>query len=130
MIRLGDFAVGIDLSDAYLHLAVHPQFRRYLRFQWENKTYQFKTGTFGLSIMPFYFNKVCRPILRWAQGLGIQVTAYLDDWLVLRATRQEASRHSTLILNKLHDLGWLVNWKKSTLTPSQTIQHLGYVLDT
>jgi hypothetical protein len=46
-IQPNNWMTSIDLSDAFLHIPVHPQLRRFLRFRWNNITYQFKMTPFG-----------------------------------------------------------------------------------
>lgn len=129
MIEQGDYMTSIDMSDAFLHLPVHPDYRRYLRFRWKGQMYQFKTTPFGLSIVPYWYTKITRPILEWARLQGIRVSAYLDDWIILGKTKEEASMNTSKILQCLTHLGWIVNWKKSQLTPKTTLEHLGFELD-
>ena len=40
-IVVGDYAFKIDLQDAYFHVLIHPDRKKYLRFAFENKVYQF-----------------------------------------------------------------------------------------
>ena len=47
-LRPQDWAVSIDLKDAYLHVPVHPQSRRLLGFKFLDKTYVYKVLPFGL----------------------------------------------------------------------------------
>ena len=47
-LRHQDWAVSIDLKDAYLHVLVHPQSRRLLGFEYLDKTYVYKVLPFGL----------------------------------------------------------------------------------
>ena len=42
-VRKGDYAFKIDLQDAYFHVPIHPSSRKYLRFAFENKVYQFRS---------------------------------------------------------------------------------------
>ena len=53
-----DWAVSIDLKDAYLHIPVHPQSRRFLGFQFMDMTYQYKFLPFGLKDSPWVFTRV------------------------------------------------------------------------
>ncbi|KAG1540261.1 hypothetical protein G6F49_012172 [Rhizopus delemar] len=129
MAQPGDYMTSIDLSDAFLHLPVHPEHRRYLRFYWKGSVYQFKTTPFGLSIVPYWFTKVTKPILEWARQQGIRLSAYLDDWITLGKTKAEATKHTQMILQCLTSLGWPVNLKKSQTQPTQTLEHLGFELD-
>ena len=40
-VRKGDYVFKIDLQDAYFHVLIHLTSRKYLRFAFENKVYQF-----------------------------------------------------------------------------------------
>ncbi len=55
-IQQGDWAVSIDLRDAYLHVPMRPSSRKYLRFRWQDKAYQFTVLPFGISTAPKVFN--------------------------------------------------------------------------
>ena len=48
-IRPGDWAVSIDLKDAYFHVPIAQGARKYLRFCWRGRLYQFCVLPFGLS---------------------------------------------------------------------------------
>ncbi|ORE19395.1 hypothetical protein BCV71DRAFT_177714, partial [Rhizopus microsporus] len=74
--------------------------------------------------------KIIRPILEWARVQGIRFSTYLDDWLTIIDTKNQAVRHTNLLLQKLQDLSWLVNIKKSQLFPIIKLEHLEYQLDT
>ena len=45
-----DWAVSIDLTDAYLHVSIHPQSRKYLRFIYEDQVFHFTALPFGMSL--------------------------------------------------------------------------------
>jgi hypothetical protein len=130
MLRPGDWMTSIDLSDAFLHVAVHPTSRKYLRFRWGAALYQFRTLPFGLSLSPFVFTKIVRPILKWAREKGIRISAYLDDILIAARTKEEAKEHTRLVREQLEKLGFLIKDAKSTLDPTQRIDHLGFRIDT
>ena len=40
-VREGDYTLTIDLQDVYFHVPIHPSSRKYPRFAFENKVYQF-----------------------------------------------------------------------------------------
>ena len=40
-VKREDYVFKIDLQDAYFHVLIHPHSRKYLRFAFENKVYQF-----------------------------------------------------------------------------------------
>jgi hypothetical protein len=48
-IRAGDWAASIDLRDAYFHISIHAEDRKFLRFGWRGRLFQFCVLPFGLS---------------------------------------------------------------------------------
>lgn len=81
-----------------------------------------------MSLSPMVFTKVLRPVLRWARRKGIRLSAYLDDLLIVAKDQATSNRHTKTVLQKLQDLGFLVKMEKSSLRPSQSIQHLGFTI--
>ena len=109
--------VSIDLKDAYLQIPIHPASRRFLRFTAGGKSWQFRVLCFGLSTAPQVFTRVMAPV------------SYLDDWLILASSQEEACWARDKVLSLCQELGIVVNLEKSTLTPSQTIVYLGIRID-
>ena len=60
---------------------------------------------------------------------GIRLATYLDDWLLLAQSEQEARAHTRILLRHLYDLGFVINAGKSMLSPAQGIIFLGLSLD-
>ncbi|CEG71125.1 hypothetical protein RMATCC62417_06909 [Rhizopus microsporus] len=129
MVQPGGYMTSIDLSDAFLHLPIHLEHRRYLRFYWKDSVYQFKTTPFGLFIAPYWFTKMIKPILEWVRQQGIRLSAYLDDWIILDKTKAEVNQHTRMMLQCLTSLGWLISLKKSQIQPTQILEHPGFELD-
>jgi hypothetical protein len=74
-----DYLVSIDLSDAFLHIGLQQDSRRFLRLKWKDQMYQYRTVPFGLASSSYVFTKVCRPILEHFRSKGVKLSAYLDD---------------------------------------------------
>ena len=58
MILVKDWAVSIDLTDAYLHIPIHPQSRKYLRFMFEDQVFEFMVLPIGMSLSPWIFTEL------------------------------------------------------------------------
>ncbi len=128
-IQGGDWFVTIDLKDAYFHIQVVQRHRRFLRFAFGEKAYQYKVLPFGLALAPRTFTKCMDAALAPLRFQGIRVLNYLDDWLILAHSRELVSRHRDIVLRHIHSLGLRMNAKKSVLLPSQRIVFLGVNLD-
>ncbi len=128
-IQEGDWFVTIDLKDAYFHIQVVQRHRRFLRFAFGGKAYQYKVLPFGLALAPRTFTKCMDAALAPLRLQGIRVLNYLDDWLILAHSRELVSRHRDIVLRHIHSLGLRMNAKKSVLLPSQRTLFLGVHLD-
>ena len=120
--RLNDWAVSIDLTDAYLHVPIHHQSQKYLRFVHEDQVYHFTALPFGMSLSPLIFSKLMdviaaflrqRAISAFLRQRAISVFPYLVNWLIKNLIRNR------LITQTIQSLGFLPNLKKSDLFPAQ-----------
>lgn len=125
----GDFMTNIDLKDAYLSVPVHESSRKFLRFVWKGTCYQFKALPFGLCSAPRIFTKILKPVAAFLRRKSIRILIYLDDFLLLAATMEEAVENTQLVVTLLHSLGFTVNLQKSLLIPTQVITFLGFKID-
>ena len=130
LLRLGDWAATIDLKDAYFHVPIHHSFRRYLRFGWKGRIYEFLVLPFGICIAPFIFTKLTKPVAAYLRSLGIRCIFYLDDILVMGPSEAECQRNVDCVLLTLRSAGFIINEKKSCLAPRQIFRYLGLVWNT
>ena len=106
----GEWVTSVDFKDAYFHIPIHPQSRKYLRFHLQGAAYHFKALPFGLSTAPMEFTTVAKEVKLIAQSRGIRMHQYLDDWLVRAKTYQICLKHTKLLVALCQDLGWVVSW--------------------
>ena len=53
----------------------------------------------------------------------------IDDLLIQAVDKQTCCLHTKITIAVLQDLGYGVNFGKSALTPSNTVEHLGFTWD-
>ena len=129
-IRPGDWATSLDLKDAYFHVPIHRNYRKFLRFVWNDRIFQFRSLPFGLSLAPWVFTKITRELAILARSQGIRLRMYLDDWLTLASSKVLSLSHTEKVLALTSSMGFLPNWEKSALTPSQQFVYLGMFFNT
>ena len=61
----------VDLSDAYHHLSLHPNLRRYFCFKIDNKFYRCVGVPFGWKLAPYAYTKFTRPIITALRSPGL-----------------------------------------------------------
>ena len=88
------WVTSIDFRDAYFHIPIQEQSRKYLRFHVQGQTYQFKALPFGLSTAPFEFTVIAKEVKLLAIHKGIRIHQYLDDWLVRATSHQACLQHT------------------------------------
>lgn len=124
-LKKGDFAISLDLTDAYFHIPIHTDFQKYLRFRFLGQSYQFRAMPFGLRSAPRVFTKILAVLAAHLRKMVIRVFMYLDDWLLVSANKTTLISQKNYVLQLVQELGLLVNWEKSSLVPSQHIEYLG-----
>ena len=129
ILRKRDFLTKVDLSDAYMHVPVHPAFQKYLQFEWEGRFYRFRCLPFGLQSAPRVFTKLVRQVVEDLRRKGVRLVFYLDDFLVLARSKAESVKHTRMLVQSLKDHGFFINEKKSVLEPSFQQEFLGAVVD-
>lgn len=130
LLRPNDYMVSIDLADAFLSIPLHESSKKYTTFEFENVRYWFNSIPFGLTSSPRIFSKVLRPVIIWLRSRGLRITSYLDDIFICDQSPSLLSSSVDLALDTLSDLGFKPNLKKSKLSPSRDLLHLGYLWDT
>ena len=128
-LQAGEWVTSIDFKDAYFHMPINSQSRKYMRFHIQGKTYQFKALPFGLSMAPMEFTVIAKEVKWLAMRQGIRIHQYLDDWLVRARSHQACRQQTQSIVTLCKDLGWLVNEEKSELKPKQIFNFVGYQFD-
>ena len=61
-LQTGEWVTSTDFKDAYFHIPIQKQSRKYLRFHAQGKTYQFKALPFGLSTAALEFTDVAKEV--------------------------------------------------------------------
>jgi len=89
-LKKGDFLCKIDLKDAYFSVPLSQESQKYVRFQWKGDIYQFLCLCFGLAPAPRVFTKLMKIPVALMHRLNVRLIIFLDDILLIAATRQEA----------------------------------------
>ena len=128
-LKLNNFAVKLDLSDAFLHVPLNKHFRKYMRFFHRGKAYQFRSICFGANFSPFIFSYLINTVMKFFHQLAIEICAYLDDMLAQDLHPSTLIKQISFVVQVMTHLGWTVNLKKSILNPIQLIDYIGLHID-
>ena len=104
-LQQGEWVTSVDFKDAYFHIPIQEQSRKYLRFHVQGRTYQFKALPFGLSTAPMEFTVLAKEVKLMAIHKGIRIHQYLDDWLVRARSHRICLQHTQALVKMCQDLG-------------------------
>ena len=121
----GEWVSSIDLSDTYLHIPIHPNSRKCLRFCHRSQVFQFTFLPFGLATAAQVFTMIVKEVKLMALSGELQLHQYLDDWLIRSRSREEAQMNTQAVVDLTQSLGWIINQEKSELKPTQVFSFVG-----
>lgn len=84
---------------------------------------------FGLAPAPRVFTKLLKVVVSSLRKQGMRLVIYLDDKLLLNESKEGIVSNTKTTIEILQLLGFLINWEKSVLIPSQRIEYLGLLVD-
>ena len=123
------FFISFDLKSAYLTINVDKDSRKLLRFKHKQQLFQATAMMFGLAPAPRIFTKIMKVVLKHAREKGINIFLYLDDGVILARSYEECWFHAKTVILLLQDLGFILHPTKSNLIPKQTVDLLGFIID-
>ena len=129
LIEPNDLFTSLDLKSAYYSIPIWHQDRKYLKFLWQGKVYQYNVCANGLCSVPRIFSKIIRQVMAFLRLRGHRSTFYLDDSLLIGNTEYSIINNTLETLKILELLGFTVHPEKSVLKPSTSIKYLGFILD-
>ena len=127
LMKPGCFMTCVDLQDAYYSIPMSSSFRKYLKFAWRGRLYQFRTLPMGLTSSPCIFTKVLKPVFATLRShYGHNCTGYIDDSFYTEDTDASCTPHAVELFIKL---GFVAHPTKSSLVPTQELEFLGFFLN-
>ena len=120
--------IKIDLKDAYFGIPPDKSSRKYIRFQWEGNLYEFLYLYFGLGPATLIFTKLLKILIALLRRIDVRIIIFLDDMLVMTQTLKGILQAKETLVFLLQNLGFVINFKKSQLTPVKEIEFLGLLI--
>jgi reverse transcriptase-like protein len=130
MLRKGDYGFSLDIQNAFLHLPLHRDSARRVRFAHRGRHFQARTMVFGVSIAPRTFAKTLAVAIAVLRESGIICCVYADDILITAPSEPMARLHAQRAIGILIYFGWHLSESKSDKVPSQSFVYLGLHWDT
>ena len=129
LIEESDELFTVDLKDGFYHIEVQEEFRTFLGICWNGQYYVWSVLAFGISIALYYFNKVVRVMVVFLRENNIRIASFVDDFLGMCQPTQFTD-HQDFMLHTMIDLGWQINYEKSSLQRDTCAIFVGFRIST
>ena len=129
MVTKDCYMASVDLRHAYYSVPIKKEYRKYLKFIWKGKLFQYTCFPNGLSCCPRFFTKLLKPVYANLRAQGFLSTSFIDDSFLLGNTNVECQENVVNTVKMFEKLGFFVHREKSVFTPTQRLRYLGFIID-
>ncbi|OXA56451.1 Facilitated trehalose transporter Tret1-2 [Folsomia candida] len=98
------FMAVVDLRDAYHAISISERSQKYLKFRWKGKLYKYTCLPFGLSLAPFLYTKLTKPVVAKLRVQGILLSLPSDKTEAIINKCKQAQACKTMTIQKLAEL--------------------------
>ena len=118
-----------DIEKAFHNVPIWYKHQKYLAFSIgkynKRRVFVWQFLPFGLSLAPWAFHRIVKPIKVHLRDLMFQVVSYLDDFAFFATSKAELYEASQEFKQILKRLNLSINWEKSDFTPRRSLIYLG-----
>lgn len=115
---------NLDLSDAYLQIAVHEDSRHLLTVNTHRGLYRYNRLCFGIKASPGIFQETMDAMLAGMDG----VISYLDDVIVVGKTADDHNKNLFAVLQRMREWGFNLKAAKCQFMQPE-LNYLGFIVD-
>jgi hypothetical protein len=128
LVQPEDLLFGIDLTDFYYQIPLHPLSQPYTCFKVKDKYWSSRVLLVSMKPATFWVVKINRPILLFFRHLGLKCSNYIVDWFGA-AHKTKCDKSRLFMMKVLELLGFKINFQKSSAICTEQHTHLGIVVD-
>ena len=125
LIKPNCFMASADLRHAYYSVPMAREVRKFLRFMWKGKIFEYCSLPNGIACAPRYFTKLLKPVFAKLRQMGHTNSGYIDDSLLVSDTKEQCGVNVKDTVHVMEGVGFLIHQSKSVLIPTQDIGFLG-----
>ena len=129
MIKQGVWMASVDLHHAYYSVQVHSSHSPYFSFLWQDKYYHYLRLPNGYAQAPLIFTKLLRLPFGYLRSQGHLSVVYMDDPYLQGDSHSSCQSNIANTVSLLQALGFTINREKSVLTPTQSLEFLGFIIN-
>lgn len=129
LIRKDCFFASIDLKDAYHSCPVKEEDKKYFRFQFEERLFEYQCLPQGYTDSPRIFTKLTKPLMATLRSQGFSNSIYIDDILLTGDSQRDIENNVIKTIKLFDDAGFTIHPRKSVFKGTKVIEFLGFIID-
>ena len=129
MIKQAVWMASVDLHHAYYSVQVHRSHSPYFSFLWQDKYYHYLRLPNEYAQAPLIFTKLLRLPSGYLRSQGHLSVVYMDDTYLQGDSNSSCQSNIANTVSLLQAMGFTINMKKSVLTPTQSLEFLGFIIN-
>ena len=121
--------VSLDLQDAFYSIPIDCKAKKFFKFEFSDEIFRFSALPMGYARSPLIFTKLMKPVFSQLRKQGHVSSSFLDDNFLEGDTYDACKQNFADTMNLMAKLGLTIHPEKSVIEPTQTIEHLGFTLN-
>ena len=130
IIKPNVYMASVDLKDAFYSVPIHEENQKYFKFAWGDSFYSYRGMPNGYGPAMRIFTKILKPPFSALRRKGHESVVFVDDTYLQGDNFEDCRQNVISTINLLRKLGFTIQNEKSVLIPTQSIQFLGFILNT
>ena len=134
LIDKSDFMAAFDLENQFFQVKLATDMKKYFGFSvpaedGTDQFFHFNVMAYGVTPAVWVVTRLLRPLKAFFHRNGVKMSIYVDDGRISASTFSLCQAQFCFVLHVLQLAGWRIQWKKTTVTPTTSLLHLGFVTD-
>ena len=123
------FMASLDLQDAFYSIPIDRKTKKFFKFEFIDKLFRFTALPMGYARSPLIFTKLMKPVFSQLRKQGHVSSSFLDDSFLEGDTYDACKQNLADTITLMAKLGLTIHPEKSVIEQTQTIEHLGFTLN-
>ena len=109
LIKPNCFMASVDLRHAYYSVPIAEEERKFLRFRWKGKIFEYCSLPNGIACAPHYFTKLLKPVFSKLRQMGHTNSGYIDDSILIAETVEQCDNNIKDTVHVMEGVGFLIH---------------------
>lgn len=131
MVEEGDYIWTWDFTKFYWSCQIAKEHRRFFKFRWGGRLYQFRVIPFGwkgaMAIMKIFTDAIAAKVMR---ENAVKIDMWVDDGTIIGKEKKEVEKAAREVIRLAEAVGFMISKEKTMKEAKRKVKVRGFILDT